>query len=852
MVIDDYEDASSLTSEESHEPYFNTRTGAIVTAREAWAILAQHDERYRAKLEGRKEEEYGIAPAPSNDDVASLGPTQSSIDRALHPDYSPHKEAPRDDEDEETDPDILRAQAMALAAANGQKLTPEQIMLIARPDVQQQKLIEETRKAKKQHSVGISQIGADIKKFIEAEKDKSASQWGSDLGKFIEEQSMKLQGTAVINNAVAEGQTKKKMEGFGSEPIPDETELDEKDKEDVRISAVLWKRRSGLGKHSTIKAWEKRRVQLRGSKIMYYETPEEAEEKDANKVEPDSSTPATPKRQTLFEQAAQNAEQRIQIARDELSRMAQTVGLESLKPTPSDVPRGTIDIVKEKAVIGASIGHSGAPTPFCISIKVKSETKWKFCFESHGMLMEWLTAFNDVVVRSSVDSANEADGQNWAMQEYNINLTGNDAINNRQTDPGSDNVITRTFSRQLTSSESSRPIAIDVECLILSGVQLKIVLALSNLVIFLSRSSVLSIERWWTLIVLFNFGMWQLYISSTRSSDSFGKSAPAKKSVSQLTPTTKVTPNAIAGSSCIKVLSTEDSNVTESGTKLPTWLPITSREMEVRSRGYLTTKKKISSPGELYECIAVDCFQSDNRYSEMAMRVVLPKVEFKDQDTKRWKSPDLFVVSISIPTEAPSIGKRTDDGPGTTVVGYFKMKESTRTILRRITADGYDSSADNTESGVDAQKQITNGVKLWEEDPLIVQYCKTAPTDSNFQARFKLIPQLNIQELGCPSYISKYNGKPVLIKRNGVTGFLNDYPEISAMEFGICLHPFPYLFKQAMAYIKDNYFDKAVAKFGFVIEGRSDDELPEVVLGAMQVCYPSPKYVMSDKDFFGK
>jgi hypothetical protein len=72
-------------------------------------------------------------------------------------------------------------------------------------------------------------------------------------------------------------------------------------------------------------------------------------------------------------------------------------------------------------------------------------------------------------------------------------------------------------------------------------------------------------------------------------------------------------------------------------------------------------------------------------------------------------------VSISIPTEAPSIGKRTDDGPGTTVVGYFKMKESTRTILRRITADGYDSSADNTESGVDAQKQITNGVKLWEE-----------------------------------------------------------------------------------------------------------------------------------------
>lgn len=134
-----------------------------------------------------------------------------------------------------------------------------------------------------------------------------------------------------------------------------------------------------------------------------------------------------------------------------------------------------------------------------------------------------------------------------------------------------------------------------------------------------------------------------------------------------------------------------------------------------------------------------------------------------------------------------------------------------------------------------------------------------------------------MDDLGCPSYISKYNGKPgksytaaailtyqhlqlltttitqpVLIKRNQVTGFFHDYPNHNAMEFDISLHPFPYLFKQAMAYLKDNYFDKAIATFGFVIEGRDDDELPEVVIGAMQLCYPNPEYVMSDRDFFGK
>ena len=54
-----------------------------------------------------------------------------------------------DENEEENDPIILRAKAMALAAQNGQKLTPEQLQLIAQPDVQQQKLIEEAKRIHK-------------------------------------------------------------------------------------------------------------------------------------------------------------------------------------------------------------------------------------------------------------------------------------------------------------------------------------------------------------------------------------------------------------------------------------------------------------------------------------------------------------------------------------------------------------------------------------------------------------------------------------------------------------------------------------------------------------------------------
>ena len=51
-----------------------------------------------------------------------------------------------------------------LTTASAQKLTPEQIMLITRQAVQQQKLIEETRMTTMQYRENLQQIGANVKK----------------------------------------------------------------------------------------------------------------------------------------------------------------------------------------------------------------------------------------------------------------------------------------------------------------------------------------------------------------------------------------------------------------------------------------------------------------------------------------------------------------------------------------------------------------------------------------------------------------------------------------------------------------------------------------------------------------
>lgn len=108
----------------------------------------------------------------------------------------------------------------------------------------------------------------------------------------------------------------------------------------------------------------------------------------------------------------------------------------------------------------------------------------------------------------------------------------------------------------------------------------------------------------------------------------------------------------------------------------------------------------------------------------------------------------------------------------------------------------------------------------------------------------------NLKEIGMPGWISNYNGKPFLIKRPGVTGFIHHHPELSCLEFDISLHPFPYLAKQGICFMKDSYFKKVLVTFGFVIEGKSEDELPECILGCMQLCYPDPAHAIQAADFF--
>mmetsp|Transcript_23155 Transcript_23155/g.54669 ORF Transcript_23155/g.54669 Transcript_23155/m.54669 type:complete len:371 (-) Transcript_23155:153-1265(-) len=302
----------------------------------------------------------------------------------------------------------------------------------------------------------------------------------------------------------------------------------------------------------------------------------------------------------------------------------------------------------------------------------------------------------------------------------------------------------------------------------------------------------------------------------------------------------------IAGSTSIKIEKTTDPATDRDGNVFAGWREVDPTTVQVRGVDYSKSKIKVNSPGDLYRCVKADVFESQQRFPDMASRVVLPNVEFIDDHyPKTWNAPDLFIITVAIPTDPPSFsrGNNNLDGAGYTITMYFAMQQHTRDILREITAEGYDADGEKEINRSDKSK--VNAVRLLEK------WCRRAPTDNDFMSRFKVIPRAdNLKELGLPSWISKFNGKPFLVKRPGETGLLFSHPEKSCMEFDVSLHPFPYLAKKGIRFMKDSYFKKAVATFAFCLEGREEDELPECLIGAFQLCYPDPIHAIQGENFF--
>lgn len=805
------------------------------------------------------------------------------------------------------DYELKLAKEMAMAIAKNPNLTPAELKeLQQKSSVQQQNKQSNKTEAFRKASDKTKSIGQTIKMSLSSGGSTTSSPKNTDQ---------------VIKTASSMPDTKASSDESSDEEDDDLVVDDVKPKKNsqIRLTGIVWKRRSGLGKYSSTAAWERRRIVLKGNRLAYYKNLHSIEDGDETSVESVDPAPSPPAKPPQNHAPRPSAAHWLENSLKQATDLAANLAAGNINPTSEQNDggaRGFLDLVKENASVSASLGHSGAPTPFALSIKILTQTKWKFCFDTQAELMQWLAVLTDVVVKASVDSYNTAIVQSsdpkyagethgqlsepplrasekkkrktvgghrlWATGHYKIKSENfPDYLDNISEGELQDYEDDMDDDENLYKPPTNNPMSLMLEPQ--SGIPVYCVPEdylmplglLVNMAILLSRASATSVDAFWYILAFTNMALF-IFIKKDRIKMEVKKPVITSKMARRLSsvmgmkilPTVQDKPESkkskkkkklekkessitiskdfkpLAGTSAMRIANVDEPAVNDVGHVFAGWMPGKSKEVQVRSHGYKSTKAKIPSPGELYECTNMDIFEGSKRYPDMANRVILPEVSFSgDPATKTWNAPDRFIISVSLPTDPPKLYASPEDGGGYTLCMYYTMTQETRDILKRITADGYDPKSEPTPD--DIQKSKVNAVRLFEE------WCRLAPTDNAWMSRFKVVPMgHNFDEIGLPGWISKYNGKPFLIKRPGQTGFLFRHPEQSCMEFDISLYPFPYIAKQGICFIKDSYLKKVVVSFGFVIEGRSDDELPECLIGLTTLCYPDPDHLLKADDFF--
>lgn len=106
-----------------------------------------------------------------------------------------------------------------------------------------------------------------------------------------------------------------------------------------------------------------------------------------------------------------------------------------------------------------------------------------------------------------------------------------------------------------------------------------------------------------------------------------------------------------------------------------TWSPLDHRVFQVRiGPDYSRHKKKAPSAVPLYDIVGVDVFRTKARMDHIARDFHLPDVS--RIQTHHSSVPPLFIIQLQIPSEPPpSFFSTTEDGPGWSIVMYYKITE---------------------------------------------------------------------------------------------------------------------------------------------------------------------------------
>ncbi|TDH72747.1 hypothetical protein CCR75_007777 [Bremia lactucae] len=229
------------------------------------------------------------------------------------------------------------------------------------------------------------------------------------------------------------------------------------------------------------------------------------------------------------------------------------------------------------------------------------------------------------------------------------------------------------------------------------------------------------------------------------------------------------------------------------------WTTARAETFSVRSSDYKKSRKKEASKAALFEFVGADLVRTESKVDLISQRVEFPA---------EYANSRLFIINAQLPSYGPSVwGDSSYDGPGYSLALYWKIPDEV----------------------VEAMKDPTTTTLT-----LLKRFLE-AGDDTSLTDRFKVIAQVtNQDECGITGMAKKlltsHNATPVLTRpQHRIYHFENGTTEIV-----VDIHAFSYIARRGIHAILDKT-SRLVIDVAFVLQGETEDELPEQVLGCCRL-----------------
>jgi hypothetical protein len=257
------------------------------------------------------------------------------------------------------------------------------------------------------------------------------------------------------------------------------------------------------------------------------------------------------------------------------------------------------------------------------------------------------------------------------------------------------------------------------------------------------------------------------------------------------------------------------------------WSKTPSSGFQVRSVGYKRSKLKEPSGAPLYECVGVDVVKSSKLVTSLGQTAVFQRILNGEsqgdipwpwlRSKSKWSQslgiPRLLIINTQLPFSAPSLWapQSADSDPGFSVISYYVINPSLVDDLN-------------------AKKIPPPAVALLKR--LIQEGQSKKETTA-----LKVIGMVdNMEEIGFPDLVSSYNGKPVLVTKSAKLSFYPNQSDCELFEIEYDVRQWSILARKTLHSLRDK-FKEARCQLGMVIEGQTDEELPEQLLGCFRLNY---------------